>query len=298
MSLLLTQKSSWEKYSDPLPIYNQIFCLFCVLLLSHELFIYFDVRFAGVFSWPAGRHFMSFGVSFAPQKFNSLTYRTGLYLFLLPPLWCRIRKTICKRREHGRRPPRPLPIVLASCAPGLPSARSSAHGGTCAARAAERGPASWRPHELRRPAGREPPAVLAGGSAGPVSACGSNTAPLMLRVGRGRLSVCLPGALRACGPWAGGGGSLLTSAAGGCPLWFGRPVCARGHHCHGPLDPLCRAHSALVSSRSAHRGGGSSGVTASGLTSKFLIHFEFIQISFLGEHTFKASSTRGLSLGV
>lgn len=116
MSLLLTEKSSWEKHSDPLPIYNQIFCLFCVLLLSHELFIYFDVRFAGVFSWPAGRHFMSFGVSFAPQKLNSLTYRTGLYLFLLPPLWCRIRKTICKRREHGRRPPRPLPIVLASCA--------------------------------------------------------------------------------------------------------------------------------------------------------------------------------------
>lgn len=129
MSLLLTEKSSWEKHSDPLPIYNQIFC-FCVLLLSHELFIYFDVRSAGVFSWPAGRHFMSFGVSFAPQKLNSLTYRTGLYLFLLPPLWCRIRKTICKRREHGRRP---LPIVLASCAPGLPSARSSAHGGTCAA---------------------------------------------------------------------------------------------------------------------------------------------------------------------
>lgn len=192
MSLLLTEKSSWEKHSDPLPIFNQFFCLFCVLLLSHELFIYFDVRFAGVFSWPAGRHFMSFGVSFAPQKLYSPMYRTGLYLFLLPPLWCRIRKTICKRREHGRRPQRPLPIVLASCAPGLPSARSSAHGGTCAAGAAERGPASWRPHELRRPAGREPPAVLAGGSAGPVSACGSNTAPLMLQVGRGRLSVCLP----------------------------------------------------------------------------------------------------------
>lgn len=80
MSLLLTEKSSWGKHSDPLPIYNQIFC-FCVLLLSHELFIYFDVRFAGVFSWPAGRHFMSFGVSFAPQKLNSLTYRTVYICF-------------------------------------------------------------------------------------------------------------------------------------------------------------------------------------------------------------------------